>query len=303
MKKPVFRTHLMTAALVAAILATGCKKETTNSLSTQEEEQAAVFSSESEVESQFVFNDVFDNVMGVNGELGTGGVGIFGRTTDIGRTAKMDSLPSCTTVSITPLTLGVFPKTVVIDFGTGCTINGHLRSGKITTVYTGPLWEPGKSATTTFTNYRIDTFTIAGTHVLTNTTVSGANQRQFKTEITGAKVAKPNGDYVEWNATRSTTQVEGNSTLSPLDDVFQITGSSNGKTQRGTLLVSWASTIQEPLVKRTGCRWFSAGTIKTQRNGLSSNSQWVGLLDFGNGTCDNKASLTVNGTVHQITLH
>src|SRR6188768_3778768 len=39
-------------------------------------------------------------------------------------------ISSCATVTITPLQ--GFPKTIVIDFGTGCTdINGITRSGKI----------------------------------------------------------------------------------------------------------------------------------------------------------------------------
>jgi hypothetical protein len=303
MKKSAFLTRLMTTAFFGSLLIIGCKKETSDKLSTQEEEQVAVFSAESEVESQGAFDDVFDNVLGVNGELGIGGVGIFGRTTDGTRTEKTDSLPSCAQITITPLLPRVFPKTVVIDFGSGCTSHGHLRAGKITTVYTGPLSEPGRSATTTFDHYRIDSITVEGTHTISNTTTPGAIQRQFKTEISNAKLSRANGDYQEWNATRLITQIEGNGTLYPTDDIFRITGNSTGKTKRGNLLVSWTSEIQEPLIKRFGCRWFSKGTIKTGRTGLPANTPWVGILDFGNGTCDNKATLTVNGVVHQITLH
>lgn len=303
MKKSAFLTRLMTTAIFGTLLFIGCKKEASDKLSTQEEEEVAVFSAESEVESQAAFDDVFDNVMGVNGELGIGGVGIFGRTADGTRTEKTDSIPSCVQITITPLLSRTFPKTVVIDFGSGCTSHGHLRAGKITTVYTGPLGEPGKSATTTFDHYRIDSITVEGTHTITNTTAPGATQRQFKTEISNAKLSRVNGDYQEWNATRLTTQIEGNGTLYPTDDIFRITGSSTGKTKRGNLLVSWTSEIQEPLIKRFGCRWFSKGTVKTGRNGLPANTPWVGILDFGNGICDNKATLTVNGVVHQITLH
>lgn len=303
MKKLGFVTRLMTVAFFTAYFFLGCKKESSSALSTQEEEQVAIFSAESEIESQAVFDDIFNNVIGVNGDLGIGGVGIFGRTMNSNRIEKTDSLPLCITVSVTPLQPNVFPKTVVIDFGNGCTSHGHLRSGKLTTVYTGRLIETGQSATTTLENFKIDSFSIQGTQVITNTTSQSGNQRQFKTEISNAKLSTTNDNYEEWNATRIITQIEGSSTILPSDDVFRITGSSDGKTRRNNLLVSWTSEIQEALIKRFTCTWLSKGTIKTVRNGLPSNTPWTGFLDFGDGTCDSKATLTINGTTHQITLH
>lgn len=302
MEKNSFLTRLIAASSLAVLLFIGCKKESSNTLSTQDEEQVAGFTAESEIESQFVFDDIFNNVFGVNSDLGIGGVGIFGRTIGNGRVEDIDSIPHCVTLSITPLQPRVFPKTVVIDFGTGCTSHGHFRSGKITTVYTGRLIEPGKSATTTFENFMIDSLSIEGMQVITNATSGNANQREFKTEINNAKITKPNGAYEEWNAVRITTQIEGNGTVLPNDDVFRITGGSNGKTKRDNLLVSWASEIQEPLIKRFACRWFSKGEIKSVRNGLPSNTPWTATLDFGDGTCDNKADLIINGNSHQITL-
>jgi hypothetical protein len=303
MKKTTLLTRLTTTFFAATLLVIGCKKESSSTLTQQEEEQVAVFTTESETEAQFAFDDVFNNVVGVNADLGTGGVGVFGRTADQPLTEKLDSIPTCVKVTITPLQPNVFPKTVVLDFGAGCTSHGHFRAGKITTVYTGRLLEPGKSATTTFDNYKIDSITVTGTHKISNTTAAGANQRQFKIEVTDAKLSKTSGNYEEWNATRIQTQIEGNGTVLPADDIFRITGNSSGKTKKGDLLVSWTSEIQEPLIKKFTCPWFSQGTIKTERNGLPANSKWIGVLSFGDGTCDNKATLTVNGTTHQITLH
>ena len=297
-----FLTRLITASFICILVFIGCKKESSNALSTQEEEEVATFTAESEIESQFVFDDIFNNVIGVNAELGIGGVGIFGRTSTNSRVDGLDSVPLCAQVSVLPRELGIFPKTVTIDFGSGCLSHNHLRSGKITTVYTGRLIQPGNSATTTFENFKIDSLSIEGTQVITNTTVSGANQRQFTSEVKNAKITRQNGNYEEWNATRTITQIEGNGTQLPLDDIFRVTGSSDGKTRRGNLLVSWTSEIQEPLIKRFTCRWFSKGIIRSERNGLASNAPWAAVLDFGDGSCDNKANVTVNGSSHQITL-
>lgn len=307
MKKLSLITRLTTVAFAATLLITGCKKENSDTLSAQEEEQAASYSTESEAETEVTFNDVFDNVMGVNTELGTGGVGIFGRvaSSENGRVAGVDSVPSCVTVTIVPQAPGVFPKTVTLDFGSGCFSHGHLRSGKIKTVYTGRLVEPGSSATTTFDNYKIDSVLVQGTHRITNTTATtpGANQRQFKIEVIDAKLTKPNGNYVQWNTVRTNTQIEGNGSVTPADDIFKVTGIANGKVKREAIIVLWNAEITEPLIKKFICPWISKGRIRTVRQGLPANTPWVAVLDYGTGNCDNQATLTINGNTRQITLH
>jgi hypothetical protein len=293
-----------TTFTVALFLFVSCKKDAgNNALSSTDEEQSTISFSQSEADAQLIFGDILENVVGVNSELGTGSAGIFGRIAEPAGSARVDSLPSCVAVSIAPLQLNVFPKTLVLDFGTGCFSHGHLRSGKITTVYTGRLTEVGKSATTTFENFTLDSVQVEGTHKVTNTTVGATQQRQFTIEITNGKLTHASGAFISWNATRTHTQKEGNSTLSPLDDAFSLTGNSSGTTNRwNNRQLSWNTTIQEPLVKRFTCRWLSKGIVKTERTGSPSGEQQAGLLDFGNGACDNKATLTVNGNVHQIVL-
>jgi hypothetical protein len=89
----------------------------------------------------------------------------------------------------------------------------------------------------------------------------------------------------------------------PRDDVYKIyDGTATGKVRRGNLLVRWESTITEPLIRRVSCRWIVKGVIKTVRANLPANSHWVSFLNFGNGDCDNQATLTVNGHTFQITL-
>src|SRR5438552_4705004 len=130
MKKSSLFTQLITAAFFTSLAMIACKKEQSGSLSPAEEEQAVNYSSESETENEVVFNDVFDNVMGVNSEVGIGGTGIFGRIATNMRETNIDSLPSCTQVSITLLNAPArFPMKIVIDFAGGCIgRDGHKRS-------------------------------------------------------------------------------------------------------------------------------------------------------------------------------
>ncbi|HEX6333788.1 MAG TPA: hypothetical protein VFZ78_06155 [Flavisolibacter sp.] len=303
MKK--FLPAIVLVATVTAILVSGCQKsDVSDELTPQQEEEVAMFSLQAEAESQMVFNDVFDNVMGVSNEVGMGGTGIFGRMlNNLPVAMKVDS--ACFTVVKTHLNPpNIFPLKIVIDFGaTGCTgQDGHTRYGKVITTYTGRLVWPGKSATTTFDGFKIDSISVEGTHVITNTT-QPAGPLQFSVNVDDAKLSKPNGNYSMWDSHRVITQVEGG--LTPdihLDDVFIITGNAHGKIKRFTSLFIWESLITEPLRKKFTCPWITKGILKVWRQTLPATSPWVSVLNFGNGACDYLATLTINGVTHNIQL-
>jgi hypothetical protein len=300
MKKSSLLTQLIAVLFFASLVFVSCKKEQSGTLSSSEEEQAVNYSSQSETENEIVFNDVFDNVMGVDSEVGIGGTGIFGRVATSGREMNVDSLPACTQVSKTLLNAPArFPMKIVIDFGAGCIgRDSHKRSGKIIIEYSGRLIEPGSSATTGFEGFKFDSISIQGIHKITNTTPAGSNQRQFTIDVTDAKLTKPNGDYSLWSSHRVITQIEGNGTPQlPQDDIFKITGNCHGKIKHGDLLYTWQSEIVEPLIKKFTCRWISKGTVRVKRENLPDNSKWVASLNYGQGDCDYFATLTIGTQV------
>jgi hypothetical protein len=55
--------------------------------------------------------------------------------------------------------------------------------------------------------------------------------------------------------------------------------------------------IQTPLLKAVDCQWIKQGSIL-----ITPSNKPVRLLDYGNGNCDNQATITVNNIVHNITL-
>lgn len=284
---------LSSMLLFSMLIISSCQKENSQNGTEEEQEIAASrASSESESEAEIVFNGIFDDAMGVNDEVGVGGTGVFGR------------LNVCPTVTITRLNPpDLFPVKIVMDFGAnGCVgQDGHFRKGKVITIYTNRLLVPGAIATTTFDGFYFDSTKVEGTHKITNTSASNTT-RQFTVVITNAKLTKPNGNFIEWNSEKVITQMEGLNTPIPLDDIFKIEGGSRGVVKRGPLLVGWQSTILEPLVKRFNCRWIVRGVVRTVRLNATTNTPWVALLNFGNGTCDNLAVVTINGVSYQITL-
>ncbi len=284
------------------LLFVSCQKENSQNGTTEAQEQeASKVSGEADAEAEVMFDNLFDDVMGANDEVGNSGSGVF-----FGRTDSLTPVPRCFTVTVTHPNNTPFPVKIVVDFGNvGCPgPDGHIRRGKVITVYTNRMIFPGAVAETSFDNHYVDSIKVEGAHRVENITLATTplNNRRFKVTVTEGKLTKPNGNYVRWNSTKYITQFEGVGTPMPLDDIFRIEGNARGQVLRNNLLVGWESNIIEPLVRRMTCRWIVKGVIKTVRLNTTTANSYVSVLNFGNGQCDNQAILTINGVSHQITL-
>lgn len=283
--------------LTGGLLFTSCKKENSDANS-EETVNATVESSINDTEADAAYDEVFNTTMGIGSEAGedlgiTAGTGVFGRVENGEITGRVDSSQRCFTIRVVPQTPGVFPKTVTIDFGNGCLgRDGKLRKGKIITIYTGKMTKPGSKATTTFDGYKVDSVAVAGTHQVENNSLS--NNSVFTTRVLEGKLTWDSGRWIKWSSTRTVAQLEGNGTpLFPLDDLFAITGAGRGEGSRGN---SWAHEVIEPLIKKFTCRWISKGVMRVRFNDTNA------LVNYGNGNCDNKATVTINGRTFEITL-
>ncbi len=299
----ILKSHcrLLALPILAAMLFTiSCKKDP-SAISKTESSDLVLEAGLSETILQSTFDDVFDNAAGIDGVSAGEDLGIYGGTGSgifMGQSAISgveEPATRCFTVSVSPKERGVFPKTVVVDFGSGCLIRNHTRKGKVITVYSGPLSIPGNTAQTRFDGYQVDSFKIEGQHTILNATEPGGNQRRFKRTVENARMTNVNTNFWRsWSGISMMTQLEGNGTpLYPLDDIYQFTGGKKGGNANGR---TWSSVIIKPLIKAFTCHWISGGTMEIRVNDT------VGLLDFGNGDCDNAAIATVNGVSREITL-
>ncbi len=298
--KKIKLTRWAFITMLTAITAFGaCKKSDEMSPAEKTEIELTTAGSESDAEADVLYDDVFDNVMGVNDDVGLGGsIGVYGRSSGTNTSGRFEGTDSarCFTVTITPITPGVFPKKVVVDFGTGCKgRDGHVRKGKVITHYSGRMVVPGSKAVTTFEDYYTDSTKVEGTHIIENKSTS--NNRVFLVRVENGKFTRPNGNYIAWSGNRTRTQIEGNGTPNfSNDDIFSVTGEAVGALKLNNNIIEWTSAIVEPVIRKFTCRWAVKGQVKIKRNTRTS------LLDYGNGTCDDQATLTINGNVHNITL-
>jgi hypothetical protein len=292
---------ILVLVTMVTFLFTSCEKE--QSGSEEQEREASQASAETSAEAENVFSQVFDDAYGANNEVGLEGSGVFWNRTD-----SLNPVQRCFTVTIIRLNPpALFPVKVILDFGNGCVgPDGRVRRGKIITIYTGRLIHVGSVAETTFDNFFVDNIKVEGVHRIENITppaMIALHARKFKVDVTNGKLIKPNGNYIHWNSHKTLTQIDGMATpLIPHDDAFKIEGQATGTTKRGTLIVAWQSTIVEPLIRRFSCRWIVRGRIRTVRANTTTATTSVAILDFGNGQCDNQATLTINGVTHIITL-
>jgi len=292
---------LLAFSLIGAITFTGCKKEAsitplatteTNPVELAATQEATAEDAATEAQYDDVFNITASmNKSEVGEDLGVSAnvSGLF----DLGSTTTTNTA-RCFTINVVPNTPHVFPKTVTIDFGTGCLgRDGKYRKGKIVSIYTNPIRVPGAIVSTTFVGYYVDSFRIEGTHITENT--STPNMQGWKVKVIDGKITNTNNNrWRKWNSVKDILQVAGNGTPNfPLDDIYKIDGAATGSNSGGH---TWSSLITESLIKKFACPWIVQGKVRLNRDGRTA------LLDYGNGNCDNQAVIYINGVPHIIYL-
>jgi hypothetical protein len=190
---------------------------------------------------------------------------------------------------------GEYPKTLTLDFGTGCTsADGVLRSGKIAYLFSGPLLFPGSTAAVTFNQYVVNGYGVQGSYTITNS--STASVISITTQVANGIITYPNLSNYHYSANKIYTMTAGASTPFDIsDDVYSISGNSAFSASDGSSLVC---NITTPLVKAVACHYVTTGIVSFVYDQLVD-----GTLDFGNGTCDNQATLKIGTTITEtITL-
>jgi hypothetical protein len=251
-------------------------------------DQSSVNLADDEAVTEAVFEDVFNSVD--NATITLDNAMKNGDTKSVFLSG--DSCPSITVIH--PAT-GIWPKTVTIDYGTGCTgFYDNARSGKIIIVVTGPRRLEGSKRSITFDNYYINGIKVEGTKVLENLGLNENQNYVISVALADGKLILPDGKTIERTVDHKREWVTGFLTPNIWDDECLITGSATGKNTEG---ISYSRTILDGLHWKRVCLFIVSGVVEIVRENAEPF-----VLDYGSGECDNKAVVTFGNESKEIQL-
>lgn len=280
MNKKTFVAAGSIAVLAGMLLFTACRRDKTNNTINDTTEDTGYADDMARMDQAF---DEVDNFGDQAAEMGS-----------VQLKGGANTLSNCATV--TKDTVGT-PDSVTIDFGpTNCLCkDGRYRRGKIIITQVGHYKDSGFSRHFAFDNYYVNDNYVYGSKSVVNKGHNPSGHLYYEIAIDGHMVKNTTNDTVSHVANRTRTFTAGENTSQISDDEYDITGSgtqtkANGKT--------FAMAITTPLHMAANCNWIESGTVSITPQGATNPR----VLDYGSGTCDDKATITVNGKTKNIIL-
>ena len=187
-----------------------------------------------------------------------------------------------------------YPILITIEYGDSTvTKKGRVLSGTVTIEISAKKGTDGCTRTISYIGCSIDSIGIEGTSIQTfnNDTTSG-RKMTISSDITftladGTILNRVENTVREW--------LQGIDTQLDRDDnMIQVTGSIQVESSTGD---NYVRLIIEPLIELGDCRHPVKGIVQ-----YSQNETLMAELNFGDGTCDNLATLTTGGETIEIEL-
>ncbi|HEY9258642.1 hypothetical protein [Chitinophaga sp.] len=300
--KSYFSTNRVLAWTITGVaIATiffACKKEvTTDTAPNNETDNKTIGVVQHEAVVSVMFNDWFETVGTVGIEQGM----FLGRQANPKGTDMAD-VPSCPSSELLDGTGATWPKRVVVDYGTSCQDRyGVFRSGKLNVIFNGPLFSPTSTIVVEPSNYTVNGKAVDGRLEISNASFSTTTGMQYTIEITRGKVTLADTLVINYASKRTIKQIEGFELGQPFlnlsNDVYSVDGTASLSYEKGPATgITATFATQTSLIKKWACQYISKGTLKVDFNGIS------GVIDYGNGDCDDKATIKVGDKAKEITL-
>jgi len=186
-------------------------------------------------------------------------------------------------------------KKITIDFGTtGFTgKHGSILKGKVIVNLDLRLLVLGSSRTITYENFTINGIGVTGSNKITFGGWTTTAQHPFWA-ITGENtIALADGKTITWKADRRLEFTGGLTNF--WGESYVLTGSASGINAEGK---AYTMTIDSsnPLIGSTLYPYITKGSVSV------TIGQSTGVIDYGDGTQDNKATLTYSGVTYNFTI-
>ena len=197
----------------------------------------------------------------------------------------------CPDVTIDEDDENVYPKTITLNYGDSTLLrNGKVLSGLIIIEISAPRTSLDYTRMVTYNEFGIDSIEINGTSLVTVDKVDEL-LRQFKSDFI---ITLADGSTLTRSSERTWQWVEGIETEDDqTDDVILIDGFVNAEFNGDV----YKKEIVTPLKRLGDCRFIVEGIVT-----MTLNDVLLCTIDYGDGTCDEVATVTKDGETYEIDL-
>lgn len=201
-------------------------------------------------------------------------------------------LCSCSNIVVVENSDGTY--TMEVDYGAGCIcLDGRRRAGKLIGIFNGKWNVDGAFVDITSDGYQVTGFDGTSYDFSFNKRITRVNAQNYSVEVNNAVLSSADGS-ISWNSNRTIEWVAGTDDMNPETNEYLIRGSASGTAITG---VNFTVTIDEPLKILATCPNIVSGVITLTPQGGADR-----LIDYGNGTCDATANVTISGFSRTIQL-
>ena len=166
--------------------------------------------------------------------------------------------------------------------------DGKVRSGLWNIKIDGPIKIAGNHMILKLLNHVASGISYSCDSIMVTTISSSSLSSTFNIKLINGVCASPNWT-IKYSFDRTfTTYAHGNP--AGQDPVVQVYGTANGVNRVGKTFTVNIPTAS-PLVKHKACQFIDKGILELTPDGFKTRT-----VDFGNGTCDDDATFTVNGS-------
>lgn len=191
--------------------------------------------------------------------------------------------------------------TITVDFGTGVTVNGVTRKGKIVITYSGSRRSVESTHSITFVDFYVNDVKIEGTRTVTVTEVTNTSITHLIT-LTDGQITWPDESYATRTASHSRKWTH-NADLDRSNDLVTLLkeGIASGRTREGA---EYNMQITKDIVFKASCgiarKFLPAEGEKVLSIGGNSGREII--INYGTGDCDNVITVTINGETKTVTV-
>lgn len=171
---------------------------------------------------------------------------------------------------------------------------GNVKTGAVNVTLTDWWKNEGSTRSISYENFAINGNQLEGVKTIVNTGLNENNNLTFERSFLNASYTKGDTASMTWECNRNVEMIVGGETFIAADDEYLVEGGASGTDYDGRI---FTMTIEEPLHYSKCARFPISGTLMVEiENGSDI------YIDYGEGTCDNIAEMTIDDVTTEFTL-